>query len=69
MDGDDQQRMVAEVVESCEKHAGADKAFEWTVKLNRAYAGDTGVLSPLFMKIVRLEPGEAMYISSGQLRA
>ena len=69
MDGDDQQRMVAEVVESCEKHTGADKAFEWTVKLNRAYAGDTGVLSPLFMKIVRLEPGEAMCISSGQLHS
>jgi mannose-6-phosphate isomerase len=69
MDGDDQRRMVAEVVESCEKYAGADKAFEWTVKLNRAYAGDIGVLSPLFMKIARLEPGEAMYISSGQLHS
>jgi mannose-6-phosphate isomerase len=69
MDRDDQRQMVAEVVESCMKHAGADKAFEWTVKLNRAYAGDAGVLSPLFMRIVRLEPGEAMYISSGQLHS
>jgi mannose-6-phosphate isomerase len=69
MDGDDQRRMVAEVVESCEKYVGADKAFEWTVKLNRAYAGDIGVLSPLFMKIARLEPGEAMCISSGQLHS
>jgi len=69
MDGDVQRRMVAEVLESCEKYAGADKAFEWTVKLNRAYARDMGVLSPLLMKIVRLEPGEAMYISSGQLHS
>jgi mannose-6-phosphate isomerase len=70
MNRDNQRRMVAEVVESCEKHASADKAFEWTVKLNRAYAGDTGVLSPLFMKIVCLEPGgEAMYIPSGQLHS
>jgi mannose-6-phosphate isomerase len=69
MDADAQRRMVTEVAESCEKYAGADKAFEWTVKLNRAYTGDIGVLSPLFMKIVRLEPGEAMYISSGQLHS
>ncbi len=69
MERDDQRRMVAEVLESCEKHAGDDKAFEWTVKLNQAYAGDIGVLSPLFMKIVRLEPGEAMYIPSGQLHS
>ena len=69
MDRDDQRRMVSEVVESCEKFAGTDKAFEWTVKLGRAYAGDIGVLSPLFMVIAQLEPGEAMYISSGQLHS
>lgn len=68
-DADAQRRMVTEVAESCEKYAGADKTFEWTVRLNRAYTGDIGVLSPLFMKIVRLEPGEAMYISSGQLHS
>jgi mannose-6-phosphate isomerase len=69
MEGDDQRRMVAEVVESCEKYASEDKAFEWTLKLNRAYTGDTGVLSPLFMKVVHLGPGEAIYISSGQLHS
>lgn len=69
MDRDDQRRMVAEVVESCEEYAGADKAFDWTVELNRVYPGDTGVLSPLIMEIVRLEPGEALYISSGQLHS
>ena len=69
MEIEDQRRMVAELVESCEKYVDTDKTFEWTVKLNRVYAGDIGVLSPLFMKIVRLEPGEAMYISSGQLHS
>ncbi len=69
MEEDDRRRMVAEVVESCEEYAGADKAFDWTVKLNRVYPGDTGVLSPFIMEIVRLEPGEALYISSGQLHS
>jgi mannose-6-phosphate isomerase len=69
MEEDDRRRMVAEVVESCEEHAGADKAFDWTIKLNRVYPGDTGVLSPFIMEIVRLEPGEALYISSGQLHS
>jgi mannose-6-phosphate isomerase len=69
MNKDDQRQMVTEVTQSCEKYVGIDIAFKWTVKLNQAYAGDVGVLSPLFMKIVRLEPGEAMYISSGRLHA
>ncbi|MBN1833963.1 MAG: mannose-6-phosphate isomerase, class I [Deltaproteobacteria bacterium] len=69
MDRDDQHRMVAEVVKSCEEHAGADKAFDWTVKLNRVYPGDASVLSPLIMEIVRLEPGEALYISSGRIHS
>jgi mannose-6-phosphate isomerase len=69
MDRHHQRRIVADVVASCKEYADVDKAFEWTVRLNQAYADDIGVLSPLFMKIARLEPGRAMYISSGRLHA
>jgi mannose-6-phosphate isomerase len=37
------------------------------VRLNQEHPGDMGVLSPLFMNIVRLRPGQGMYIPSGRL--
>ena len=69
MDRDHQEQMVAEVVKQCEKYSGTEAAFEWIIRLNQDYAGDICVLSPIFMKVVRLEPGEAMYTPSGKLHA
>jgi mannose-6-phosphate isomerase len=37
------------------------------VRLNQENPGDVGVLSPLFMNMVRLEPGQGMYTPSGRL--
>ena len=43
--------------------------FEWIVKLDEQYPGDIGVLSPLLLNLVRLEPGQAMYSQARQLHA
>lgn len=69
MDRNYQAEMVGEVVEFCEKYSGTDTAFDWIIRLHREYARDIGVLSPIFMKVVRLKPGEAMYIQAGMLHA
>lgn len=64
-----QSRIVNEVIGCSEKYSGAGPEFEWVNKLNREYPGDIGVLSPLFLRMVRLQPGEAMYIPAGELHA
>jgi mannose-6-phosphate isomerase len=69
MDRSSQGQMVTEVVKSCEKYSGTDAAFEWVIKLNQEYPGTIGVLSPIFMNVVRLQPGEAMYTPAGRLHA
>ncbi|MDD4956519.1 MAG: mannose-6-phosphate isomerase, class I [Candidatus Omnitrophica bacterium] len=41
----------------------------WTLRLNDLYPDDMGVLSTYLLNLVRLEPGEAMYLSAGELHA
>jgi mannose-6-phosphate isomerase len=43
--------------------------FAWLDRLNREYPGDIGLLSPLLLNLVRLNPGEALYIPAGELHA
>lgn len=49
---------------------GKNRVLEdWIRRLNDAYPGDIGILSPLLLNLVRLDPGEAMYLPAGQLHA
>ncbi len=41
----------------------------WIGKLYEHYAGDAGVLSPIFLNLVRLNPGDALFISPGELHS
>lgn len=41
----------------------------WLIALAEAYPGDPGVLSPLFLNLVRLKPGEALFLPAGELHA
>jgi len=41
----------------------------WIIKLNERYPGDIGVLSPLFLNLVEVKPGEALFLQAGQLHA
>jgi mannose-6-phosphate isomerase len=44
-----------------------DPAFQWVARLHREYNSDIGVLSPLFLNLVDLDPGEAIYTAAGEL--
>ncbi len=69
MDQDMQRQLVSEVMDYMGRHSVTDAALEWVVRLNQEYPGEIGVLSPLFMNIVRLEPGQAIYTPAGRLHA
>lgn len=42
---------------------------DWVARLSRYYPGDIGVLSPLFLNIVQLEPATAMFLPPGRMHA
>ena len=67
MDKESQGRVLEGVIAVSKDHADdPDQVFEWIGRLNQYFPGDMGALSPLFLNLVRLDPGEAMYITPGE---
>ena len=69
MDRERQRRVVNEVVACAERYSKTDETFEWVIRLNGEYPGDIGVLSPILLNVVHLNPGEAIHIPAGELHA
>jgi mannose-6-phosphate isomerase len=64
-----QMRVINEAISFARDNAEKDPAIHWMKRLNREYPGDIGILSPIFLNLVRLEPGEAVYLPAGELHA
>ncbi len=43
--------------------------FAWILRLQKRYPGDIGVLSPLLLNLIELQPGQALFLDAGQLHA
>jgi mannose-6-phosphate isomerase len=61
--------LIDDAVRHAEPLRRQDTAFEWLVKLHAAYPNDVGILAPLFLNLICLAPGEAMFLPSGALHA
>ena len=66
---DQQKRLVDEAVQNARPMAAAYPEFKWLAKLADHYPEDIGVLSPLFLNLICLEPGQAIYLDAGELHA
>ncbi len=47
----------------------ADPAWSWVGRLLARYPGDMGALAPLYLNLVTLEPGDALFLPAGELHA
>ena len=66
---DDVQKILDRAVPHAEAYRDQDPAFDWMVRLHNTYPGDIGVLFPLILNLVCLNPGQAMYLPAGQMHA
>lgn len=66
-DGAAQRKILEEALAYCRENRHEDPAFDWVVRLHREYPADMGVLSPLMLNLMRLDPGEALFIEAGVL--
>ena len=69
MDPDRRMWMIGEAVKGAARVIDVDRAYYWVQALNSEYPGDAGVLSPLFLNLFDLSPGEAVYVPAGELHA
>jgi len=60
--------IISYAAEQAEKFSD-DPVFEWIIRLYHEYPSDIGVLSPLWLNLICLKPGEAMFLPPGSLHA
>ena len=60
---------VASCAQLASRSAPYAPELRWAVRLAQLYPGDPGVLGALMLNLVRLAPGEAIYLPAGNLHA
>jgi mannose-6-phosphate isomerase len=61
--------LVNAAIQSIQDLRSKDQAYEWMARLNIVYPGDIGVLSPLYLNVLKLAPGEAIFLPARELHA
>jgi mannose-6-phosphate isomerase len=58
--------VLSRAVSVAAERGGGAPAWYWVSRLAQLYPNDVGVLAPLFLNVVTLEPGQAMYLPPGE---
>jgi mannose-6-phosphate isomerase len=65
--------LAAETLDRCTTLAAVDSPFQhefsWAVSIGVLYPGDIGIVSALLLNLIRLAPGEAIYLPARRLHA
>jgi mannose-6-phosphate isomerase len=69
LEEDERAELVPRALAEAKKRAGEDPAWAWAERLHARYPGDVGILSPQYLNLVTLAPGEALYLPAGELHA
>jgi mannose-6-phosphate isomerase len=69
MDADRQNRTVASALEQAQRFEAEDPVFNWMLKIAADYPNDIGVLAPILLNLICLEPGQALFLDAGELHA
>jgi mannose-6-phosphate isomerase len=69
MDTEQKTRVINEATQNARHLSDEDPAFYWVTKLSREYPLDIGLLSPLFLNLIQLQPGQALFLPAGELHA
>jgi mannose-6-phosphate isomerase len=68
LDADERSPVLERTAAQAARRAG-DPAWCWARRLLERYPGDPGVLAPLYLHLVVLAPGEALFLPAGELHA
>ena len=69
LDPDRQKEVVNGALRSARRLTDSDPVFKWILKLAADYPNDIGAISPIFLNLICLEPGQAIYLDAGELHA
>ena len=69
MEADRQNRIIARALEQAQCFEAEDPVFNWMLKIAADYPNDIGVLAPILLNLICIEPGQALFLDAGELHA
>jgi len=66
---DRKKTIIQQSVETAKRRIQDDPMYKWILSLHKDYPTDIGILSPVFLNLICLNPQEALYLSAGELHA
>jgi len=69
LDKETRGRVARQAATSAAASRGDDPAYGWTLRLAERYPDDVGVLGPLLLNLIEMEPEEALFLPAGELHA
>ena len=69
MDRTTQNQIISDVVKNADHLKDKNAAYQWIIDLHEEYPSDIGILSPIILNLICLEPGQAMFLQAGTLHA
>ena len=69
LDPEEQGAVLKRATSEAARRRRTDPAWEWVARLMKHYPGDVSTLAPLYLNVVTLAPGEALFLPAGELHA
>jgi mannose-6-phosphate isomerase len=69
LDPEEQAPVLKRATGEATRRRKSDPAWEWVARLMTHYPGDVSVLSPLYLNLITLAAGDALFLPAGELHA
>ncbi len=69
LETDRKMQVIDEANQNANKLLKQEPAFHWAAKLGVEYPSDIGMLAPLYLNLIQLDPGQALFLPAGELHA
>lgn len=67
LEGEKKDRFIRELTGAAAGIQGDE--YQWVLRLYEKYSDDAAIAAPLYLNLLKLEPGQALYLSAGELHA
>ncbi|MBC2694249.1 MAG: mannose-6-phosphate isomerase, class I [Desulfobacteraceae bacterium] len=62
-------QIIEFAITNAQKLSEVNPIFKWMIKLYKEYPDDMGIFAPILLNLISLKPGQAIFLSSGELHA
>jgi mannose-6-phosphate isomerase len=69
LDAEEQGAVLRRATSEAARRRNSDPAWDWVARLMKHYPGDVSTLAPLYLNLITLAPGEALFLPAGELHA